>query len=336
MYVRRLISFGNNSFVVSLPKQWINKNKLKKGDLLMIDEHSDGLLLNLNNNEAQKEEKTITIIIDNKDLDIIKTEIVSAYLNNYNVIEIISKDLKEKAPEIKKILMSLAGLEILEQTSKKIISKYLIDSNELSIDKLIRRMDNITRAMIQDSIESLNGVDNSSNLANRDEEVNRLHFLVHRIIRGALENVRIASSFNTNPLKLLRDHTTAMQIERIADSTKRICRYLNDTQIKGKWLGEIKKLFASIKWAYLDVMKAYYTNDKNLALKIETENKKLLVECNNFFNLHNHRDLQYKDGARKGICKFRYACGATTRIIDNMKAIVNSTRYIARTVLHIS
>jgi phosphate uptake regulator len=31
---RRLIGFGKSSFVVSLPKNWIEKNKLVKGDLV--------------------------------------------------------------------------------------------------------------------------------------------------------------------------------------------------------------------------------------------------------------------------------------------------------------
>ena len=62
--VRKLIGFGKNSYVVSLPKQWVEKNKLNKGDLISIDENKEGLLLKTNNVELKKEEpKTIWIIM---------------------------------------------------------------------------------------------------------------------------------------------------------------------------------------------------------------------------------------------------------------------------------
>ena len=37
MGYRKLIGFGDSSFVVSLPKDWVNKHGLKKGDGLIVD-----------------------------------------------------------------------------------------------------------------------------------------------------------------------------------------------------------------------------------------------------------------------------------------------------------
>ena len=41
MEFRKLISFGKTSFVMSLPKGWVVKNKLKKGDLIALEERED-------------------------------------------------------------------------------------------------------------------------------------------------------------------------------------------------------------------------------------------------------------------------------------------------------
>ncbi len=44
MEYRKLISFGKNSFVISLPKAWVRHSKLKKGDLIYVEEASDHLM----------------------------------------------------------------------------------------------------------------------------------------------------------------------------------------------------------------------------------------------------------------------------------------------------
>ncbi|MBS3134491.1 AbrB/MazE/SpoVT family DNA-binding domain-containing protein, partial [Candidatus Woesearchaeota archaeon] len=43
---RNLIKFGNSSFVISLPKDWIDRNKLKKGDAIFIEQNgSENLII---------------------------------------------------------------------------------------------------------------------------------------------------------------------------------------------------------------------------------------------------------------------------------------------------
>ena len=334
MNVRKLISFGKNSYIISLPKQWVDKNKLSKGDLLSLEENKEGLLLKINSNEAAKEEpKTMVINAENKSLTLLKTEIVSAYLDNYNVIEVISRDLQSNAPEISAILQNLAGLEIINQTSTRIVAKDLINVKEISILDLIRRMDNITRAMSEDTSTCFEDAGHVGSLHNIDEDVNRLHFLAYRVIRSGLKDVRIANSLGKNALNLHSDHTVTEQIERIADNTKRICKYLKYTKLGERWRLELKKLFDDIKQSYFDVMKSYYTNDPNIALHIEEKNKELIKICDAFFDKHNHRGLKFGNGDKKGVCNFRWACGATAKIIENMKQMAYSVKYIARTVI---
>jgi len=332
--IRKLISFGKNSHIISLPKSWINKNKLKKGDLISVDENKEGLLLKMHNSEIKKEEpKKVIIDVENKSLEILRTEIVSAYLDNYDIIEVVSKDMKTNVPEIRDMLRDLAGLEVINQSSTRIVAKDLININEIKIRTLIRRMDNITRAMINDAVECFRRVDHTESMTHIDEEVNRLHFLAYRIIRSGLKDVRIANSLGANALKLHSDHTVTTEIEEIADNTKRICRYLKDTKLDEKWSDELKQIFNSIRQSYLDVMKAYYTNNIEGALKIEETNKDRIIACNDFFGKHTNRKLKYGAETKKGFCNYRKACGATSRIIENMKEMASSVKYIARTVI---
>jgi len=332
--MRRLISFGKSSYIVSLPKLWIDKNKLKKGDLISIEESKEGLLLKISKTELKKEEpQSIVINAENKNLSQLKTEIVSAYLNNYGIIEVISGDLKTNAPAVRDMLHGLSGLEIINQSSTRIVAKDLININEISIKTLIRRMDNITRAMMQDALECFDGVDHTDSLAHIDEEVNRLHFLTYRVIRSGLKDVRIANSLGASSLKLHSDHTVTTKIEAIADNVKMIARYLKDTRLDKKWSNELKEIFKIIKQSYSDVMKAYHTNDEKIALEIEEINKEKVIACEKFFDKHNHKDLKYKNGTKPGVCDFRLACGATTKIIENMKEMASGVKYISRAVI---
>lgn len=331
--VRKLISFGKNSHIISLPKNWVDRNNLKKGDLISIHESKDGLLIKTNSDEIKEEAKTATINTENKSIALLKTEIIAAYLDNYNKIEVISNNIMTNGPEIRKILRDLSGLEIINQSSKRIVAKDLIDINEIQISTLIRRMDNITRSMIEDSFECFEGTDHSTNMSHIDEEVNRLHFLTYRIIRNGLKNIRVANSLETDNLKLHLDHSITRNIERVADCTKRICRNLKNTKLDQTGRDNLKQVFTKIKQSYLDVMKAYYTDDKDIALGIEERNKDLITSCTNFFQKHNHKDLKYGNGSKPGVCNFRGACGATSRIIENMKEMSSSVKHIARAII---
>jgi len=59
---RKIISFGNSSYVVSLPKSWISENKLKKGDILNVEEKNGEILLYAGQNGEKKIEPKSVII----------------------------------------------------------------------------------------------------------------------------------------------------------------------------------------------------------------------------------------------------------------------------------
>ena len=332
MDVRKLISFGKNSHIVSLPKSWVDRNKLKKGDLISIHEISEGLILKTGHREIKEEPRSIVINAEDKDIRLVKAEIITAYLNSYDTIEIISKKLDTNATQIKDVLMDLAGLEILEQTTNRFVAKDLININEISIKSIIRRMDIITRSMIEDAIKCVDASSDPESIHQRDADVNRLHFLAYRVIRKALSDPRIAEAIKRNPLQLQCDESIIMRIEKVADRQKRIARYVKGTHLSGEELEKLKKIYSTIQQAYLDVMKAYYNNDIQLAYKVELSNRERINACNDFLTGHTHCDLQIK-GKKGQKCDYRMACASTALILENLKAMATSVKYIARTVL---
>src|SRR3989344_802603 len=147
MEYRKLIKFGNSSHIISLPNSWIRKNKLKKGALIYFEENGNGEIIlapkEINNKILDKE---ITIDITGKEINEVRRELSTAYINNYRIINVVGKDLNANSGNIKNSLRNFMAMEIMEQTSKNITAKDFLDMNSISIDEIIRKIDIIVRA----------------------------------------------------------------------------------------------------------------------------------------------------------------------------------------------
>jgi phosphate uptake regulator len=80
------------------------------------------------------------------------------------------------------IVNKLIGPEILEETVNKVVILDLLSSEELQVERAVRRMRTVVKSMIQDSISAL--VRNNRRLAadvmQRDDDVDRLNLLISR------------------------------------------------------------------------------------------------------------------------------------------------------------
>ena len=50
MNKRKLIKFGKNSYVISLPKEWIEENKLGKGSEINLNKFDENLIISTESN----------------------------------------------------------------------------------------------------------------------------------------------------------------------------------------------------------------------------------------------------------------------------------------------
>ena len=327
MELRKIISFGKGSFIISLPKPWVTKHHLSKGSILSIEEGVSSLIISTSLSETKKEPKEITINADNKSLSEIRTEIVTAYLGTYDTIEIYSKSINSKDEQIKDAIKNLAGLEILEQTNSKITAKFLLDTREISIPSLIRRMDNITRSLIIDAIECIQGGCNYISIKQRDMDINRLHFLVMRSARKEM------CSPKNNAWNLYKIIIIAEKLEKIADHQKRIARCLEQLKLSENFAQELKKVHIEIKDSFCQVMKSYYEKDKKLAMKIEQSNKKRIFTCDSILG----KDIkkEYKMALTdKQLIPHVHEHMIMTEIISNLKAMTTSIKMIVRAVMN--
>ena len=289
MEYRKLISFGKSSFVISLPKAWLQKNKLKKGEVIYITEEANNLMISPNMQEGEPEEREMVIDTEGKSIDDIKREITSLYIANFGTLIITGKDLSDKAKKIRNILQNLMAFEIMEQTSNKIIAKDFLDIKSISIPQLIKKMDIITRAMMDDSKNTLSD-DKTENIFHRDEDVNRLSHMLNKVIRKAFRNSSVAKTLKMDSLKLLANWWAIICIEKVADEAKRIAEALSEISKKKNPKPEFRrdliKLYSEVQEFYTDMMKAFFDFDAQAAFDIAQKKYAILKDCRVFMEKH--------------------------------------------------
>lgn len=260
MEIRKLVKSGAASHTISLPKTWIEKNKLNKGDLLYIEEINNSIIVSSEKKKDSEDIKEKTINIEEKDIGTIRRETISAYINNYHLFTFIGSSLTKKLEDIRKILDNFLALEITEQTSTKLVAKDFLNLQEFSTDNTIRRMDMLTRSIIQDSKK---GKSQTQELHIRDYEVDKLFFLMSRLTRSNLSD----PSPKINNIESMSTWWLAKNFESIADSAKKLSKFYKE---------DIKDLYDEIEQFYLECARAYFKKDKSLADKMIAKRPNLL------------------------------------------------------------
>ena len=313
MEYRKLISFGKSSYVLSLPKNWVRQNNLKKGDLIYIEENKDGLVLQTTQQSDENEEKEIVINIKNKDLKRIKREIIAAYIHNYKTIVITGDEIKTKASEIQEMIQQLVALEIVEQDNKKIVAKDFLNLKDITLNQLIKKMDVISRSMLIDC-KNMFKEDNYESIFNRDEDINKFRYLVYRIVWYGLRNPTSAfKMFNLSQIDLFNHWWFSFSVEQVGDCIKRIARYMKEIKLTPKAQEEFVALLADIEKDYLEILKAYYTTNLEASHHIASERGDLIKRSEDFF--YNNREVQY-----------------IGFLVYNTKALIVNINAIARTI----
>ena len=283
---RRLIKFGNSSYIVSLPKEWIEKNNLKKGELIYMDYSKNKLVLSPMAQNYTEEEKKMTIDTKSMSLRSLRREILSAYSNNFNYFEINGNFSREALDEIKSIISGLIGMEIVDSSKTKVIAKDYLDIRAIELEKVIRRIDNTIRSMFE---ELRNGLEsdkfkknNFEDIYKADDTLNSLFFLVCKLSRKGLRDSEVTNLLKTTPEELSSYHWIAMNFENIGDELKRLARYLKESNLKGKEKERLKSLCTDIESMYLMLMGAVYSKDKALAKDIMESKKDMIEKCRSF------------------------------------------------------
>src|SRR3989338_746162 len=284
MHIRTLVNAGPASHTVSLPKDWITKNKLNKGSVVYIEEKSDAELLVTPQMHQQREpaKKELTISIDNKDQGTIQRELTAAYVNNYSSIIFSGKQVEKNAKLLRSIVQEFVALEVADQSASHMIVKDLLNLEEISIEQTLRRIDMIIRSMLKDSIAALEGKHVLDKIEYKDEDINRLYFLLYRLLKSALIDSHFAEKLSLSNAEILGRWYLIVNLENVADCGKNICKILSSLE-KNQDKEKLKELYHQIQESYELAMKSFFSKNKNSADDVAKRRIPLFDVCDSYF-----------------------------------------------------
>ena len=283
MQIRKLVKSGFSSLVIAVPKDWITRNKLKAGDLIYISDENNKLTVSTEVKEKAPERTEKVISVDGKPMQIIHREITSAYMDNYYYVVIKGKELKYNIKSIKEIISDLVALELVDESSEKIVARSFLNLNDIDIKMLLRRIDNILRSMIIDTKETLNDPKLVRSILDRDPEINKLNFLIAKILKAAYNNRSLLSSLKITDMDILRLWEVNHHLEKIGDRTKNIAELL--PTLKPEHKKKFISLFVKIEGIYIDAIKSFYNSSQQLSDEVSTRRYSLFADVKEFIKL---------------------------------------------------
>jgi phosphate uptake regulator len=276
--LRKVQRTPTGTFFVCLPRAWSDLHGLKKGVLVALEETSDGkLLLDPKYNDAPSP-KTTSLSVG----PYLGREIVGHYLLGSDIIRIDAKERIDfdTRKVVKATVGSLIGLEIVEENYSQIVLQCLLEPSGFPPEKILRRNYAIVAGMHRDAVNSF--IDGDLQLAKsviaRDDENNRLYFLLVRILRTIIQNPRLSEKLGLTTIECLDYRLAASLVETMGDTCVQVAA--KSLELNGaKPSDELRKLLSDLQTVCYDAheqaLKSFVNKEIALAENVRRMREKI-------------------------------------------------------------
>ena len=284
--IRRVQVTGKSTYIVSLPKKWVEDVGIVRGETVTILQQADKSLLVVPKTVRPPErptEETVVTSSRNNASSLIR-HVVSLYLIGYNTIH-VSTNEERIAPEQREMVKEfvrkkLVGTEIVADSRREMTLQILLSYPQLSVNDALRRMHVIASSMHRDAITALleKNDDLALEVSETDDEVDRFNFYIIRQLKAAVQDENTVREIGlTNARDCLGIRLIAKSIERIADHAVSIAR--NVPRVRNA-LGESMALsfreFSGFAIAgFDDALKSLFAGDYSLADDVIERKRKI-------------------------------------------------------------
>lgn len=230
MEIRRVQVTGGASFVVTLPKEWAEEQKIRKNDPIGLEIQPDGSLLVTK--KITDEPLQRTKVIDTgavSDPAFLFRFLIGAYITGFTTITLTAK---EKFPPfirtvVRDYTQMTIGQEVVEETTTTIAIRDLLNPAEMPFDNTIKRMYVIARTMHEDAVTALETGNRAlaQDVINRDTDVDRLNWLIARQTTMIMQNPGLSRKMGIVPGMAMYYFLISRIIERVGDHAVRIAEH---------------------------------------------------------------------------------------------------------------
>ncbi len=232
---------GGGTVLISLPKGWATKNGIRKGSAVAVEELGERKLVVRPIEDVVKKPRDTVVDYPREDVISVINDVTGAYLLGYDVIKVQGKNpiTREDRQRLKLTIGRLIGLEIMDEDSKQMTLQFLLERTMLNPERLARRMVSIIDGMLRDAVEGLSIGDRRllSLVGERDDEVDRLYFLLVRTIRTATGDPEVGERYALTPVDILDYRVLASYLESVGDTVAEFTKNLAD-KMPGKTISK--------------------------------------------------------------------------------------------------
>lgn len=221
--VRRVQLTGTSTYTVSLPKEWAKRKGIGRGTRLSVLESAGGsLVLDAENAEAEAaraaEEK---VCVDQLKPDSLRRKFIASYIAGTGRILFYSRNaLSNSARQaIFEEARRLIGMEVTDETDSSLTVRDFYSQKELSVSRAFGRMHLLVGNLFSELCSTIRRADYASarTLRSRDDEVDRLKFLILRQLNLALSDTRILLAMGLASADCIDYAVATRNLEHIAD-----------------------------------------------------------------------------------------------------------------------
>jgi phosphate uptake regulator len=331
---RKIQFTGKSSYIVSLPKKWVEDIGLKAGEQVVVIRQGNSLLqIAPSKKQIAKTSKEATIEISQGD-ETSKPirKLIALYLLGFNVINVRAKDGRLKTDQrdavkdaVRRVLM---GTEITADSTDGMTIQVLINIVELSVDAAFKRMLLIAKSMLKDAVLALreSNLDLAKEVVKSDDEVDRFSFYIIRQLKIAIQNEHLLADMGlVSPRDCLGYRLIVKSIERVADHTVNIAEDFVEMEesVSTDVLNKITDMSNFALEVLDDACLSLFKRDYDAAERAIEKSKKIdTIESAVFKNTH---------GSRKASELYR-----TKFITENLRRIAEYASDIAEIVMNMT
>ncbi|MEZ0247735.1 MAG: phosphate uptake regulator PhoU [Thermoproteus sp.] len=233
--VRKVQLTGGATLIVSLPKEWARRTNLSPGDEVLIVPQPDNTLVLIPRKLGKRASLTVELNVDDKmSVEELEKIFMSVYIAG---AEVISVKFAPGATQYRKHLKDFVrrrviDMEITEESSDRLVIQAMVSATELAVKDVTIKMLKLADNMLVDLIRGLeaDNMELLKDVAERDDEVDRLYWLIERQLKRAAMSRYIMLELKVEDPRDLVEYTIiAKSIERIADHICKIA-YINQEE----------------------------------------------------------------------------------------------------------
>ena len=279
---RKVIQLAGKTLVVSLPRKWVVKYGVKKGEEIDIETLDGDLTISTDKSRQVKKQ-----VLDVSEMNerVIRWALAALSKMGADEIEVINykpKDLEVVQELVKGLFI---GFAIMEQTPKRCVIRSVSKELETEFDATLRRTFLITLSMGENTLEYIKQekFESMKELLAIERTNNQLTNFCERILnKKGYKDYR----------KTCFMYVIARDLEKICDDYKYICEYLLNPERRGRRINkEVLDFFERVNNFLRSYYELFYEYDVKKLVELSKEKNKLVNKARKLFKTKKGKEV---------------------------------------------